>query len=83
MPLTASPPEVRTRAPRAVALREAPRTTPEALEVADIACWRLPSGESLTQFALHSGLVAARLLAGEPAGSSHKRRREKQWTADS
>lgn len=46
-----------------------PRT---AAEEAPGGSWRLPSGQSLAEFALDSGLVAPRLL--EPNGSPAARR---------
>ncbi len=50
------------------------------------ACWRLPSGQPLAEFALHSGLLARRLM--EPARNRAARRdrarvRAKEWIADS
>jgi hypothetical protein len=48
--------------------------------------WRLPSGQTLAEFALRSGLLARRLM--EPARESVARRdraraRANEWTADS
>ena len=48
--------------------------------------WRLPSGQTLAEFALRSGLLARRLM--EPVRRSAARRdradaRANEWTADS
>jgi len=52
----------------------------------EAAQWRLPSGQTLAEFALRSGLLARRLM--EPVRKSAARRdradaRANEWTADS